>query len=56
MRKGVVFGPVHRSSLVVGRRFVLTLFEDSSDLSFGSSSLFQPRYQEDDRNRQRPSN
>lgn len=45
MSEGVVFGPVHGSSFVVGWRFILILFEDPSDLSFGPPSLLQPCYQ-----------
>lgn len=50
MSEGVVFGPVYGSSLVFGRWSCFALFEDPSDLSFGPPSLFQPCYQEDDRN------
>lgn len=56
MSQCVVFCPVYyRSSFVVGRRFVWTLFEDPPDLSSGPPPLFQPCYQEDDRNGQSPS-
>lgn len=50
MSEGVVFGPVYGSSLVTGRWSCFALLEDPSDLSSGPPSLFQPCYQEDDRN------
>lgn len=55
MSERVIFGHVHGGSFVVGRWFVLALFEDPSDLSSGPPSLFQPCYQKDDRNGQSPS-
>lgn len=50
MSERTVLGSVYGSGFVVGRRFVFALFEDPSDLSSGPSLLFQPRYQENDRN------
>lgn len=50
MSEGVVFGPVYRSSLVFGRWSVFAFFKDPSDLSSGPPSLFQPCYQDNDRN------
>lgn len=50
MSEGVIFGPIYRSSLVFGRWSVFTFLKDPSDFSSGPPSLFQPCYQDDDRN------
>lgn len=50
MGDGVVFRAIDRGSLVVGWRFVSTLFEDPTDLPSGPSSPLQPRNQQNDWN------